>query len=103
MVKVMRALLFLTLLLAACTSPSPRFMGAARSEVSVGDSRFIVFRRGSEVEVHRVSREWLPRESAVLISAIAAIEMATQCRVRPKSLTGDQVIIRASIDCPVSL
>jgi hypothetical protein len=89
--------MFLTL--ACCTSASPRFLGAARDEVSVEGSRFIVFRRASEVEVHRVSTEWRPRESVVLAKAIIAIETSTGCRVRPGSMTGDPAIIRASLDC----
>ncbi len=88
------------LVLAGCTSPSPRFAGTARQEVSVEGSRFIVFHRGDEVEVHRVSPEFLPRQRDVFLRAIMAIETVTGCALRPRSLTGDQAILRASVDCP---
>lgn len=88
------------LIVLGCTSPSPRFAGAARQEVTVEGSRFIVFRLGDEVEVHRVSPEFLPRQRDVFIRGLTAIEAVTGCPVRPRSLTGDQAILRASIDCP---
>ena len=93
--------LLLAVAVAACTSPSPRFMGAERLDVTVDGSAFAVFRRADEVEVHRTSREFLPKESVVLTRAIRAIEMATGCPVRPRSMKGDQAIITAEVDCPV--
>lgn len=86
--------------LAACASPSPRFIGAASKEIEVAGSRFTVFRRGDEVEAFRTSREWLPRQSEVFMRAEAAIRAATGCDVRPNSMTGDQAIVRAELDCP---
>jgi hypothetical protein len=76
-------------------------MGTDRRDVTVDGSEFAVFRRADEVEVHRTSREFLPKESVVLARAIRAIEMATGCPVRPRSMKGDQAIITAEVDCPV--
>lgn len=90
----------LLLTLSACASPSPRFIGAERSEISVEEMTFTVFRRGSEVEVYRTGFAPLPRQRDVFTGAITAIEAATQCSVRPRSMTGDAALIRASIDCP---
>lgn len=93
--------LLIAVLISACASPSPRFFGAERRDVTVEGSRFAVFQRADEVEVHRISREFLPKESTVLTRAIRAIEQATGCPVRPRSMKGDQAVITAEIDCPV--
>jgi hypothetical protein len=85
--------------LAGCSTPSPRFIGSDRMEVSVGAARFAVYQRADEVEVLRISRTFLPKESAVILGAIQAIEQATGCPVRPRSVKGDQAIITAKIDC----
>ena len=85
--------------LGACASPSPRFLGADRHDVVVEGSRFAVFHRADEVEVYRLSKEFLPRESAILLRAVQAIEMSTGCSVRPRSMSGDQALITAEVDC----
>lgn len=90
------------LLLAACASPSPRFMGATRTEVTVNDMQFTVFQRASEVEVYRTGLRSVPRQRDVFGNAIVAIEQATGCPLRPKSMTGDAALIRASVDCPAA-
>ena len=89
----------LLLMLTACASPSPRFMGGERTEITIEGMAFTVFRRGSEVEVYRTGFAVLPRQRDVFTRAITAIETATGCRVRPRSMTGDAALVRASIDC----
>lgn len=86
--------------LSACALPSPRYIGTEAREVSVGGMTFRVYRRADEVEVHR-SGGGLPRKSAVFLGALEAIETATGCPVRPRSMAGDQAIVTARIDCPV--
>lgn len=94
------AILFaLSLPLAGCDSPSPRFAGAERHEVRVGGSTFTVFRKDDEVEVYRTSMEVLPRLSVVLANAQTAIVQGTGCAVREGSLTGDPALIRARLNC----
>ncbi|MEO0701105.1 MAG: hypothetical protein AAFY80_03095 [Pseudomonadota bacterium] len=95
-------LLCLCLALTACASPSPRFMGAERSDVVVDGMRFAVFRRGSEVEVFRLGPGAIPRQRDVFTNAITAITQVTGCDVRPKSMTGDAALVRASLDCPAA-
>lgn len=96
----MRACLAILLLaLAACDSPSPRFAGGERSLIEVEGSRFSVYRVRDEVEAYRLSREARPREEEVRRRAILGIEAATGCWVRPGSVSGDQAIVRAKIDC----
>jgi len=89
------AFLFFT----ACDSPSPAFMGADATIIVVQGSQFSVHRRDDWVEVYRTSFEYLPRREVVLARAQVAIEQATGCTVKPRSLTGDQALIRAQLKC----
>ena len=84
--------------LAACGTPSPRFMGSEVATVETGGMRFRVFRRADEVEIYRFGGG-IPKQSAVYLGAIVAVEEATGCPVRPRSMKGDQAVITAEIDC----
>lgn len=94
-------LLTLMTFIAACDSPSPQFMSADTSvrKVTVEGSTFSVHRRENWVEVYRTSFEALPRIPVILARAKIAIEQATNCNVVEGSLSGDQAIQRAEIDC----
>lgn len=87
--------------LAACDSPSPQFMhrDTATTRIEVEGSTFSVHQRENWVEVYRVGFEALPRVPVILARAKVAIEQATGCKVVKGSLTGDQAIQRAEIDC----
>ncbi|MHA6265313.1 hypothetical protein ACXYMP_00405 [Aliiroseovarius sp. CAU 1755] len=95
------AILSLGVFLAACDSPSPQFMSADTSvkKATVDGSTFSIHRRENFVEVYRTSFEALPRLPIILTRAQIAIEQATGCRVVKGSLSGDQAIQRAEIDC----
>ncbi|WP_292019030.1 hypothetical protein [Maritimibacter sp. UBA3975] len=96
----MRSFVFLACAaLAACNSPSPRFMDSPHVEVTVETSRFSVWRNGDRVEVIRISPEALPRLSVVLARAEVAIERATGCRVWQGTLKGDQAVVTARLAC----
>lgn len=84
---------------AACSTPHPSFLDAARHEVDVGGSRFVIYEKQGWVEVYRTSFERLPPRDAVFARARQAIEQATNCRVVPGSLTGDVALMRARLDC----
>ena len=88
-------------LLTACDSPSPHFMPSDTSvkKVTVEGSTFSVHRRENWVEVYRTSFEALPRIPIILARSHTAIEQATACKVVEGSLSGDQAIQRAEIDC----
>lgn len=96
-----RALVLLPLLLAAaaCDSPSPGFARAPALPVEVEGSRFTVRVQEGEAEAIRLSREWAPTLGSVAPRAVAAIERASGCRVRPGTLTGDAAVVRAALDC----
>lgn len=65
------------------------------------DTRFRIYmQHGSRgVEAHRVSLEALPSLVLTFEKAYRAIEIATGCHIIPNSMTGDQAIIRAKVDC----
>ena len=99
----MRMFVFLlsTLIVAACDSPSPQFIGQPVREVTVDGSRFRVFMQigSGQVEAHRISVEPLPSLVLTLEKAYRAIEIASGCSVVAGSLRGDQAIILAQVDC----
>ena len=58
------------LLLCACASPAPGFIGAARHDVTLDGIRFAVFHKGAEAEV--IAPDELRGKMAELIGAMAA-------------------------------
>lgn len=86
-------------MITACTSPSPGFVGTERRDITVAGTQFAVFHRADKVQVIRTSREILPRRNTDLTRAAQAIETATGCSVRPRSMKGDQAVITAELDC----
>ena len=100
--RLFHSLVFLSLAaLAACDSPSPQFMhrDTATTRVEIEGSTFSVHQRENWVEVYRIGFEALPRGPVILARAKIAIEQATGCTVVKGSLSGDQAIQRAEIDC----
>ena len=89
----------LTVILAACASPSPQLMRGQKHEAEVGGSRFTIWRKGEMVEIYRTSPEMLPRLSAVMAKAAIAVEQVTGCPVREGSLVGDAALMKATLDC----
>ena len=87
------------LTVAACDSPTPRYLNGSSAEVEIAGSRFVVFRNGVEVEAYRVSREDRPSEQKILLRAGFAMEAVSGCKISPGSMTGDQAIVRATLQC----
>ncbi len=87
--------------LTACDSPSPEFRSkdTTTQEITVEGATFKIHRRENYVESYRVNFEALPSVSSVLRRAKIAIEQSTGCPIRQGSLTGDQGIQRAQLDC----
>lgn len=87
--------------LSACDSPSPQFMSSDTSlhKTTVDGSTFSVHQRQNWVEVYRTSVEPLPRVPTILARSKIAIEQTTGCKVVEGSLSGDQGIQRAKLDC----
>ncbi|MDA5095433.1 hypothetical protein O2N63_15195 [Aliiroseovarius sp. KMU-50] len=97
--------LVLTTALIACDSPSPEFRHreTLTHDITVEGARFKIHQREDWVESYRVNFEAVPKVSSVLRRAKIAIEMATGCPIREGSLTGDQGIQRAQLDCDGTL
>ncbi len=91
--------------LTACDSPSPQFrtQDTTTTEVTVEGSLFKIHRRENWVESYRTSFEALPNVSKILRRAKVAIELGTGCPIREGSLTGDQGIQRAELNCDGTL
>ncbi|TQV66402.1 hypothetical protein [Aliiroseovarius halocynthiae] len=71
----------------------------ATTRIEVEGSTFSVHQRENWVEVYRIGFEVLPRLPVILARSKTAIEQATGCTVVEGSLSGDQAIQRAEIDC----
>lgn len=93
------------LVLSGCDSPSPEFRSkdTTTREITVEGATFKIHRRENYVESYRVNFETLPSVSSVMRRAKIAIEQSTGCPIRKGSLTGDQGIQRAELDCSGSL
>ncbi|WP_245873073.1 hypothetical protein [Albidovulum inexpectatum] len=87
----------------ACVSPAPDFFGAERHDLTLDGIDFVVYHKGSEVEVVRMN--YLPRAQRAHVPALMrqVAERATGCRVVPNSmrtrLPGDTGVARFDLDC----
>ena len=99
----MRVIL-LTLLLAACASPAPDFLGAQRHDLVLDGIRFAVFHKDTDAEVIRLGYLSRRERAKVPELMVRAAEQATGCAVIPGSLTsripGDTGEARVSLRCP---
>jgi len=86
--------------LAGCDSPSPRYMGMTARQVVVDGAEFSVRATPWDAEAIRVNFKLKARRGDIVASGGVAIEMATGCKVKPRSLQGDTNIVRARIACP---
>ncbi|MFN0116527.1 MAG: hypothetical protein ACKVPY_17795 [Paracoccaceae bacterium] len=89
--------------LAACASPAPEFMGAARHELTLDGIDFVVFQKGERAEVVRMGYLTRAERAPVPALMVRAAEAATGCRVRPGSVVtgmpGDTGEARMALAC----
>jgi len=99
----MRAALAALLMLSACATPAPQFLGATRHQVTRGGIDFVVFHRGSRAEVVRLGYLARPDRDRVPALMIEAAEATTGCKVIANSmvtgLPGDTGEARFDLDC----
>ena len=88
---------FVLVLVTACSGPGARFQDVPSVRVEVGQSVFDVRMAGPWAQAIRLNPEWAPRPAAVLPRAVPAIERASGCRIA--RLGGDQAVILAQLDC----
>ena len=95
--------ILLCLLLIACESPAPEFMGATRHRVQVEGIDFVVFQKGEEAEVLRMGYLSKAERAPVQGLMLRAAEMATGCAALPDSLStripGDTGEARVRLRC----
>ena len=89
----------LTVFLAACSSPSPKYMSTEAVEQVISGVRFDVYRNQNNVQVIRLNGRLPGGYPSIKLAAIQAIEQATACVVTPSSVEGDMEVIDAVVSC----
>lgn len=89
--------LLICLMLCACNTPSPRFIGGAQFSFDYGGMRFKAFQKGNRVEVLRISPELLPTFPEVAANAGPGLAAATGCT--PVWAQGDQALMEIGLSC----
>lgn len=87
----------LIIFLGGCGGASPAFFGVDPVRVHAGGHVFDIRVDGRRAEAVRRNMVWLPRLASVGVPAVGAIEAVSGCRV--DRLTGDQAMMRATLDC----
>jgi hypothetical protein len=91
------------LAISGCASSAPDFFGATRHEVTKGGMDFVVFHKGSEVEVVRLGYLTRSQRSPVPRLMEAAVAEVTGCKVIANSMRtkipGDTGVARFDLDC----
>ena len=92
-------LLFVVAILTSCSSPKSTFREVDPIQVEVDGAVFYVYHSGVEVTAIRTNFEVLPDLLDTTARALVAIELATGCNVVIGSVSGDQALIEARVDC----
>lgn len=92
--------LVLLLALAACNSPSPRYAGAERFEVSQDGRDYVVYRAGSDVQVIRMGYARRAEHAEIRGAMPQVAARATGCTALPASFDGDSGTMRGRVNCP---
>jgi hypothetical protein len=95
----MKPLIFL-LLLAACASPAPEFLGATRTDITVNGRDYVVFQKNERVEVIRLGYATRGEHQEIRATMIELIPVVTGCKLRDSSLQGDSGEMRGTLNCP---
>lgn len=96
----MKPALTLTLCLAACgAQPAPTMWGAQRTDVTRNGRDYVVFQKGSAVEVIRLGPARKGEHQAIRADMIALIPQVTGCKLRETSLQGDSGEMRGLLTC----
>lgn len=88
------------LLLTACASPAPEFIGARETRIVRGGREFAVFRQGNRAEAIRLGYATRAERQGMLATLVAVMEQATGCTPVPGTIEGDTGEIRARLRCP---
>jgi hypothetical protein len=90
----------LSALLSACgPQPAPEFLGAKRTDVTVGGRNYTVYQTDRRVEVIRLGYARPGEHQAIRAAMIGLIEPVTGCKLVESSLQGDSGEMRGTIRC----
>lgn len=98
--KVLLAILATVVFLSACVSAAPEFIGATRTDVTVGGRDYTVFQKGERVEVVRLGYARRSEHQEIRATMIELIPRVTGCTLRESTLQGDSGEMRGSLSCP---
>lgn len=96
---IRQIVLCLSVGLAACSSPSPRFAAAEARTAVVGPYRFDVYVAGDEAQAIRTNPMAMPRAGDVMAAARQATAGVTGCDVPAGGVSGDAAIVTLRLAC----
>ncbi|MCP5072561.1 MAG: hypothetical protein GY947_04605 [Rhodobacteraceae bacterium] len=85
--------------LAGCNTPKVGFRYSDQKALAIGQNHFIVYFNQQQAQAVRTNRTKLRHTGQVLSDAVVAIETATKCKVKPRSIRGDPGLIIARLKC----
>lgn len=92
--------LVLLIFLAACgAQPAPQMWGAAQTKVTRNGRQYVVFQKGSMVEIIRLGYARRGEHQQIRADMIELIPQVTGCRLRETSLQGDSGEMRGLVTC----
>ena len=95
----MKRLIPLVFLAACGAQPAPTMWGAERTEVTRNGRSYVVFQKGSAVEIIRLGYARRGEHQAIRADMITLIPEVTGCRLRESSLQGDSGEMRGLVTC----
>lgn len=95
--------ILILLVLAACASPAPGYLGASRHDITLDGIRFAVFQKAHDAEVIRLGYLSRKQRGKVPELMMRAATQTTGCRAIPNSMVtripGDTAEARIALDC----
>ncbi|PTE13099.1 hypothetical protein [Pseudogemmobacter blasticus] len=95
----MKRLLPLIFLAACGAQPAPQMWGAEQTEVTRNGRHYVVFQKGSMVEIIRLGYARRGEHQQIRADMIELIPQVTGCRLRETSLQGDSGEMRGLVTC----
>lgn len=101
----MRRALIALVLMSACASPAPEFLGAQEMRVVVEGTRIAVFRKGDLAQAIRLDRAGRAEQPLMRARLFRAVEQATGCAALPGTdeplhgIRNDTGVLTVQIDC----
>lgn len=95
----MRFLLLSGLLAAACSSPSPRFLGVEPMVVEVEGWRIDVYADGERAQAIRMTTELGAKAADMKARGREAVERATGCRLDGRTVKADPNVLEGRLIC----